>query len=116
MDRRLHSASALLQGRAPLGERPRGVVLVAEGEQVEGDERRRRLFRQHPHAGDRGVDALLQRLEVQPVAGGDDDLAVEHAPVGQFGLDRLDQFGEVAGHRLLVAAAELDLVAVPEDQ
>ena len=69
---------------------------------------------QHPHPRLGRVDALLQRLEVQPVVGGDDDLAVDDAPLGQFGLDRRDQLGEVAGHRPLVAAAELDLVAVAE--
>ena len=57
---------------------------------------------------------LLQRLEVQAVVGGDDDLAVDHAALRQLGSDRRDQFGEVAGHRPLVAAAQLDLVAVAE--
>ena len=61
-----------------------------------------------------GVHAQLQRLEVQPAVGGDDDLAVDHAPLGQLGDGRRHQFGEVAGHRPLVAAAELDLVAVAE--
>ena len=50
-----------------------------------------------------------------PAVGGDDDLAVEDAALGQLGLHRLDELGEVAGHRPLVAAAELDLVAVAED-
>ena len=42
-------------------------------------------LRQHRHPGRGGMDALLQRLEVQPVAGGDDDLAVDDAAVGQLG-------------------------------
>ena len=46
---------------------------------------------------------------------GDDDLAVDDALLGQVRLDRLDDLGEVAGQRPLVAAAELDLVAVAED-
>ena len=37
------------------------------------------------------------------------------AALRQVGLDRLDHLGEVAGHRLLVARADLDLVAVAED-
>ena len=35
---------------------------------------------------------------------------------GSSARERLDQLREVAGHRLLVAAADLDLVAVAEDQ
>ena len=46
---------------------------------------------------------------------GDEDLAVEHAPLGQRRLHRLDDLGEVAGQRLGVAAGQLDLVAVAED-
>ena len=37
------------------------------------------------------------------------------APLRQVGLDRLDDLGEVTGHRLLVAGADLHLVAVAED-
>ena len=63
------------------------------------------------------VDALLQRLEVERVAlgVGHDHLAVDHRPLREVGQHRRDDLGEVAGHRLLVAAADLDLVAVPED-
>jgi hypothetical protein len=63
------------------------------------------------------MDPLLEHLEVEPVAGGadHDDLAVEDAARGEVGPDGLDDLGEVAGHRLLVAAADLDLVAVSEN-
>ena len=61
------------------------------------------------------MDPLLQRLELQPAVDRHHDLAVDHAALRQLGLERLDQLGEVARHRLLVAAADLDLVAVPED-
>ena len=54
-------------------------------------------------------------LEVQPVAARDDDLAVDDALLRQVRLDRRDDLGEVPGQRALVAAAQLDLVAVPED-
>ena len=74
-----------------------------------------RLLGEHPHPRVGRVDALLQRLEIQAVVGGDDDLAVDHAAFGQLGRDRRDQLGKVAGHRPLVAAADLDLVAVAED-
>ena len=40
---------------------------------------------EHPHPRVGRVDALLQRLEVQAVVGGDHDLAVDHAALGQFG-------------------------------
>ena len=69
---------------------------------------------EHPHPRVGRVDALLQRLEVQAVVGGDDDLAVDHAALRQLGVDRRDQLGEVAGHRPLVAAAQLDFIAVAE--
>ena len=66
------------------------------------------------HPAGRRMDPLLQHLELQPVADHHHDLAVDHAPLRQVGLDRLDHLGEVAGHRLLVARADLDLVAVAE--
>src|SRR4051794_41098421 len=84
-----------LRSAAPGGRRPGGAraeplpalaeragheVVVAEGEQVEGDQGRRRLARQQVDPAGRGVDAQLQRLEVEPVAAGDHDLAVEDAP------------------------------------
>ena len=69
---------------------------------------------EHVDPGLGRVDALQQGLEVQPVAAGDDDLAVDHAAVRQVGPQRLDDLGEVAGQRLLAAAGQLDLVAVAE--
>ena len=74
----------------------------------------RGLLGQHPHPGVGRVDPLLQPLELEPVTDGHEDLAVEHAPLGQGRLHRLDDLGEVAGQRLGVAAGELDLVAVAE--
>ena len=44
-----------------------------------------------------------------------EELAVEHAALGQLLPDRRDDLGEVAGQRLGVAAGQLDLVAVAED-
>ena len=49
------------------------------GQQVEGDERGRRRLGQLADALLGRVDALGQRVEVEPVGAGDDDLAVEHA-------------------------------------
>ena len=54
-------------------------------------------------------------VEVEARRADDDDLAVEHAALGQVGQEGLDELGEVTRERLLVAAAELDLDAVAED-
>jgi hypothetical protein len=43
------------------------------------------------------------------------NLAVNHAPLRKVGLDGLDKFGKVAGHRPLVARADLHFIAVAED-
>src|SRR3954451_9405421 len=53
-----------------------------------------------------------KRLEVS----GDDDLAVQCEPSGGQCPERADQLGEVARERSLVAAAQVDLLAVAEDQ
>ena len=54
-------------------------VVVALGEQVEGDERRRRLLREHRDARRRRMDAQRQQVEVEAVLGGDHDLTVDDA-------------------------------------
>jgi hypothetical protein len=115
MDRCLGLRQRPLQRSPPLGERPAGPVLVTQGQQVEGDERGRRLLRQQLDAARRRVNPLLQHLELQPIADHDDDLPVDDAPLRQVGFDRLDHFREVAGHRSLVAGADLHLVTVSED-
>ncbi len=96
--RRLERGAALVVGQ--LEEH-----LVVAGEQVEREERRRRLLGElrDPRGG--RVDALPEGVE-RP---GDDDLAVEDAAaVGE------PQLGEVAGQRAPVARLELDVVAVHE--
>ena len=117
VDRRGTVREGLLQHAPPLGKRPAGEVLVVQRQQVERHKLRRRLRRQELHPAGRGVDPLLERFKVQPVTGltYQDDLAVEHAARRQVRLQCLHQFGEVAGHGLAVAAADLHLVAVPEN-
>ena len=61
------------------------------------------------------MDPLEEGLEVEPAAGGDHDLAVEDAAGRAAAPQRVEQLREVPGQGPLVAAAELDLVAVPED-
>ena len=60
------------------------------------------------------MDAELEGLEVEPARGGDHDLAVEHAPLGQRRPQGVGQLGKVPGQGLLVAAADHHLVAVAE--
>ena len=62
------------------------------------------------------MDPLQQRVEVQAaaIAVGHDDLAVDDAPVGEPLAKGFEELGEVAVERLLVAARELDVVAVAE--
>ena len=109
-------ASACSSAERRAAERPAGQVLASQGEQVEGDEMGGRLLSQQVDPGLGGVDALQQRLEVQPLSRAvrDDDLAVDDAPLREFGLDGGHQFREVTGHRPLVPAADLDLIPVAE--
>ena len=88
---------------------------VVVGQEVEGDERGRRRLGQlaDPLLG--RVDALGQGVELEARRARDDDFAVEHASGRELAPQRLDQLGEVAGEGLLVAAAQLDLVPVAED-
>ena len=44
-----------------------------------------------------GMNAQLQRIEVERVILGDDDFAVEHAARGQLCAERLEQFRESSG-------------------
>jgi hypothetical protein len=117
VDRRSDRGQRFFERGAALRERTGHVVRVAEGQQVEGREVGRRLRRQQADPARRRVDALQQGVEVQPLAVcvRDHDLAVDHRALGEVGQHRLDQFREVAGHRPLVPAADLDLGAVPED-
>ena len=115
VDRRPRAGERRLERRAALGERPRGQVLVAEREQVEGDEARRGLAGEQVDAAGGGVEALLERPEVEPPVGaGDHDLAVDDGARRQALACRRDHLGEVARHRAGVATADLDLVAVAE--
>jgi hypothetical protein len=98
-----------------LGERMPRQVLVADREQVEPHERSGGALGEHPHPAVSRMDALLKRVEVEATVGHEDDLPVDDAASRQVPSECLHQLGEVPGHRALVAAAEFDLVAVPED-
>ena len=83
VDRRPGVGERVDQQLPALGERPARQVVVAEGQQVEGDERRRGLLGEQLHPRGGRVDALLQRLEIQPPLPRDDDLAVDDAALRQ---------------------------------
>ena len=93
---------------------------VTGGQRVETDEVRRGLLGQHLDPAGGRVDALGQRLPVQPDAATDlarhDDLAVEHAARRQLVAQRVEQFREVPAEFLAVARLQDDLVAVAEHQ
>ena len=81
----------------PLGEREQRFVV--EREQVEGDERRRRLLGEHVDARLGRVDPLAERVEVlAPFGVEEHDLPVEDVPPLREG-----QLGEVPAQRLAAA-------------
>lgn len=67
MHRRRGISEDLLERTPPLHERSLGEVIVAEREQIERDEAGRGLVREQVHPAHGGMDALLQRLEVESV-------------------------------------------------
>ena len=117
VDGRGRAGQRLLERGAALGERALRVVNRVQRQQVERDEVGRRLRGQQPHPARGRVQPQLQGLEVQPPGGPvrQHDLPVDDAPGRQLGQEGGHQLGEVAGHRPLVPAADLDLVAVAED-
>ncbi len=81
---------------------------------------RGRLLGQHVDPARGGVDALGQRLPVQPDAPADlarhDHLPVEHTARRQLVTQRLLELRKVAAELLAVARLDDDLVAVAEHQ
>ncbi len=62
------------------------------------------------------MNALLQRLEIEPILADQHHLAIEHALVGQLREQGRFELGEVPIHRLPIAALQEDLAAVAEHQ
>jgi hypothetical protein len=105
----------LLEPAPPLGERRLPEVVAAEGDEVEGDERRGRLGAETRDARRRGVEPREERLEVEAAVVDDDELAVEDDVGGAAQLaERVHDLGEVPCERPLVAASEVDVLPVPE--
>ena len=83
---------------------------------IEGDERRGRLFRQLRHARRRGMQSQLQGVEVEAARRGDDDLAVDDAVVREDSRQqRVVQLGKVPIERPQVAALDEHLAAAAKD-
>ena len=59
------------------------------------------------------MEAKLQGIEVEPFGGGDDDLAIDHALLGQPLEQRVVELGEVPVERLRVSALDVEVVVVP---
>src|SRR5262249_33736418 len=116
VDRRLDADEGALEGGATLDLRPLAEVVVAERQQVPRDVGRGRLLGEHLDAARRGGGAQEQRIEVEAAAGGDHDLAVENAAIGELGTQLDLELGKVAAQRLEIAALDVDVIAALVDQ
>ena len=104
-----------LEAGASFSLRDTSEVLCVKRQQVPRDEARGSLAGEHPHARVGRMDPQQERLEIQALRAGDDDLPVEHAPFRQAGTERLGELREVAVQRLQVARLRIHGVAVPKD-
>jgi hypothetical protein len=114
--RRRHLGEELLEPHTPLGERTLAQIIVPGADEVERDERRRRLGPQPLDPRRRGMQARHQREEVELVRARDHQLSVQHEPLDRQRKQRLDDLGEVAGERAAVARPQVDLAAVAKGQ
>ena len=89
---------------------------IAETEEIPENDRSRCLLGKPfgPRRG--GVQALLERLEVERAAASHDDLAVHGASLGQLREQGSRELGKVPVERLVVAAPDPKLGAVAKDQ
>jgi hypothetical protein len=101
-----------LEPSPSLGERRLHQVVVAVGEEVEGDERRRRLDPQTLDARPRRMHPLQERAEVRARPGADDDLAVEHEAAGGGVRHGVDELREVPAEAVQVPALKLGPISV----
>ena len=70
--------------RSTICERHAAQIPISLAEQIEKHDRRRDFSRKKLHPRLRGMNAQLQRIEVERAILGDDDFAVEHAARGQL--------------------------------
>ena len=92
-------------------------IAAIHGERIEHHQRRRSARAQKLDPRRRRVQPRHQGREViATVAGGNHDLTVENERSAAHPGERCHQLGEVAPEGTVVAAAKLDLLAVPEAQ
>src|SRR6185295_10313433 len=104
-----------LELRATFVKRSIPQVLAADGERVEGDERRRRVLGEPGHPRRGRVEPQLQGVEVQSARRGDDDLAVQYCTGGEPGEQRVVQLRKIPIQRSQVAALDEDVRGPAED-
>src|ERR1019366_467397 len=91
-------------------------IAVAEAKEVPEDNRAGALLREHLHARGRWVESKLERLEIEAPVVCDDELAIEHAALGEHGPKRRFELREIAIERLLIPALDRQLVAIAEHE
>src|SRR6516165_102347 len=91
-------------------------VSIALAKQVEENHRCRNLPREKPHPRRGWMNPELQSFEVEAPIPGNDDLAIEHAALGQLRTQGFEQFGKITVQRFLVSALDQDLIAIAENQ
>jgi hypothetical protein len=87
---------------------------TVDREQIEGDKGGRRFLRELVDSRRRRVQPQLQRVEVEPVRGGDDDLTVDDQAWRQLVDHGAVHLGEVAIERLQIAALDEDVIDATE--
>src|SRR5436305_7793702 len=85
-------------------------------QQIERDERCRRLRGEFGDSCGRRMNALEQRVERESRSFGNDDLAVENEPRRPQRQKCLDQFRKVSGQRLAGLRLKVNLCAIAEDE
>jgi hypothetical protein len=96
--------------RATLVHRQFAKIASVDREQIERDKRRRRLLRELGDAGGGGMQAELERVEVEAARSGNHDLAIDDAAGRQRGEQRLVQLGKIAIEWTQVPALDVDVI------
>jgi hypothetical protein len=94
----------LFEAGAPLALRKRAKIRAVGGEQIERDEFCGHFRGQLRDARGRGMQTQLQRVEVEPLARDDYNLAVDHTPIWEPREESVVELGEVAVERTQIAA------------
>ena len=115
MDGRGGISQQLFQLRAPIALRRAAEIPSLDRQEVESDECGGHGLRQLRDPGCRGMQAQLQRIEVEPGPRRNDDLSIEHASVRQPFEERLVELGKVTVERPQVAALDEDLRRAAKD-